>query len=119
VQFDPRRDQVRDQRVRRWADRGEVDQPVEGVQPGVEVARWKRGAPGQGVLAGKPLAGDAPYALADLAPALGIADADVFAPGLDMPGRGLAQAHAVERIGAPMTAHRFQPEFLRRAMFSA
>ena len=52
------------------------------------------------------LGADAPDAAADFAAALGVADARIVAPALDAVGRGVAEAHAMKRIGAPVFAHR-------------
>jgi hypothetical protein len=106
---DPCVDQLRDAAVRGGADGGDIDQPREGMQPRREVARGVRGQPRQRVVALQFLGADAPDPAADLAPALGVAHARIVPVALDAVGRAIAQAHAVERIGAPRLHDRVRP----------
>jgi hypothetical protein len=66
-----------------------------------EMARRLLRAPGQRVLAGQTLGGDAPNAAANFASAFAIAHARVASKALDAVERRLAQAPAVKWIGPP------------------
>src|SRR5262245_30777950 len=68
-----------------------------------------RGQPRHGVLAQHAFGADAPEAAADFAAAFGAADARVGAVALDAVRRRLAEAHAMEGIGAPRFTYRNRP----------
>ena len=71
--------------------------------------KWREGCDGSHGIACSPCmrsARDAPDAAADLASALGVADARIVAPVRDAVGRRVAQAHAMKRIGAPVLVRR-------------